>query len=640
MNPSDEIKSRLDIVETIRDYIPLKQAGMNFRANCPFHNEKTPSFMVSREKQIWHCFGCGKGGSVIDFVMEMEGVSFIEALKILAPKAGIKLERQDPKIASRRNRLLDILELSSKYYHKILTDGKQAQAARDYLEKRGLSDETIEEWRIGCSLDSWDDLLNFLKSRGYKDDEIFASGMSSKKEGTNRFYNRFRGRIMFPIFDINGNAVAFSARVSPEKEATEKMGKYINSPQTMIYDKSKILFGLDKAKMEIKKQDLAIIVEGQMDAITAHQAGFKNVVASSGTALTQEQVKLLQRYTNNLAFALDADAAGQMATDRGEDVVYNVDYKEIESEDRRGRMQKYIDPALSFNVNIKIIEIKNGKDPDECIRKNPGDWQKAVENAKPVMQYHFEKIFTGLDLAEVDNRREASKKMLTKISKLNNKIEQDFWLKKLSQKIDVAETFLREALDNSSKQKQNYARNQQPARTLSQSAKQNREEMMSELLLALLVKFPIYIKHTSDYVGLDYLEGAAQRGIYKDLIMYYNKITDSESREFENAVKMDYQNIRDWLKNEAQESDITNKLQILDRLALLADKDFSEYDQNSAKIEIINIINYLKKNYLSKRLKELSKLIMRAEQENQGKELMSGLLEEFKSLTNELVEIE
>lgn len=639
MNPSDEIKSRLDIVEVIRDYIPLKQAGSSFRANCPFHNEKTPSFMVSQEKQIWHCFGCGKGGSIIDFVMEMEGLSFIEALKILAPKAGIKLERQDPQIASRRNRLLDILEWSSKYYNKVLTDSKLAEPARAYLEKRGLSDETIEDWRIGFSPDSWDDLTNFLKSKGFKDEEIFAAGMSAKKEGTNRYYNRFRGRIMFPIFDVNGNAAAFSARVSPEKEATEKMGKYINSPQTMIYDKSKILFGLDQAKMEIKKQNLAIIVEGQMDVITAHQAGFKNVVASSGTALTGEQVKLLQRYTNNFAFALDADVAGQMATDRGEDVVKNADYAEIESEDRRGRMRKYIDPALSFNINTKIIVIENGKDPDECIRKNPADWQKAVENAKPVMQYHFEKIFAGLDLEQVDNRREAAKKMLGKIGKLNNKIEREFWLKKLSQKIDVAEAFLREALDSAGGQARSSANSRMTAPAPSQSAKQGREELMSDLFLALLVKFPLYIKHAADIVELSWLFSSSQKGIYKDLIMYYNRITDSEEARFDNTEEMNYQNIRNWLKNEIQGENSASRLEILDRLALLADKDFSEYDQDSARVEIIGIINFLKKNHLSNRLKELSRMIAQAEEEGRGKEELDGLMEEYKNVAREVGEI-
>lgn len=638
MNPSDEIKSRLDIVEVIRDYIPLKPAGMNFRANCPFHHEKTPSFMVSPEKQIWHCFGCNKGGSVINFVMEMEGLSFVEALRVLAPKAGVKLERQDPQIASRRNRLLDILELSSKYYHKVLVDSKLAEVARDYLEKRGLSDETIAEWRIGFSPDSWDDLMNFLKSKGYKEDEIFAAGMSAKKEETNRYYNRFRGRIIFPISDINGGIVAFSARVSPEKEAIETMGKYINSPQTMIYNKSKILFGLDKAKMEIKKQDLAIIVEGQMDVITAHQAGFKNIVASSGTALTFEQVKLLQRYTNNLAFALDADAAGQMATERGEDVARNLDYIEVESADNRGKVRKYIDPTLSFNVNIKIIEIKTGKDPDECIRKNPDDWQKAVNDAKPVMQYHFEKIFALADLNQVDSRREAAKKMLGKISKLNDKIEQDFWLKKLSQKLDVAEVYLRESLESVKKPVLSARQENGKNPGVKQDVKQSREDLLAELFLSLLLKYPLFISRAVDEISVEEIRGAANRVLYKNLIIYYNKIVQTNGL---NSNPADYYDFQNWLQNQEDElsgNNISSQLTLLNKLAILADKEFYEFDQEKAGLEIVKLLVLLKKDHISKKLKEVSGLIADAEKKG-DQEILKKFMEEFVYLIKELGKI-
>ena len=305
MQPSEEIKSKLDIVEVIRDYIKLQQAGANWRAQCPFHREKTPSFMVSQERQIWHCFGCGKGGDVFSFVQDIEGLSFVEALRLLAPKAGVTLKRQDPKLVSQRNRLLDIIDLSRRYFHKLLMESPSAKMAREYLAGRGLKTEDLEEWQIGYSPDSWDTILNFLKSRGYKENEIFLAGMVIKGQNRPGFYDRFRGRIMFPINDVNGNTVAFTARVSPEKEKEEKMGKYINSPQTQVYDKSNILFGLDKARMEIKKADKVILVEGQMDAITAYVNDFKCVVASSGTALTEEQVKILKRYTNNLIISYD-----------------------------------------------------------------------------------------------------------------------------------------------------------------------------------------------------------------------------------------------------------------------------------------------------------------------------------------------
>ncbi|MFA6551593.1 MAG: DNA primase, partial [Patescibacteria group bacterium] len=340
MDQKDEIKSRLDLVEVIREYVQLKAVGVNFQARCPFHREKTPSFVVSPERQIWKCFGCGKGGDVFSFIMEMEGLSFIEALRELAPKAGIELKRHNPQEISKRNRLLDIMELAVKYYHKLLIEAPSAKPALAYLKNRGLSDDMIEKWQIGYSPESWDSILNFLKAGGYSEQEIFLSGLTVKKENANSYYDRFRGRIMFPINDYNGSPVAFSARVSPEREAAEKMGKYINSPQTPIYDKSRILFGLDKAKQFIRENEAAIIVEGQMDAISSHQAGVKNVVASSGTAFSAEQIKLIKRYTDNILFSFDSDAAGELATNRGEEAARDFvnQAQKIEAEDSSGQM--------------------------------------------------------------------------------------------------------------------------------------------------------------------------------------------------------------------------------------------------------------------------------------------------------------
>jgi DNA primase len=617
MNISDEIKSRLDIVEVIRDYIQLKPAGINFRALCPFHREKTPSFMVSPEKQIWHCFGCQEGGDIFSFVMKMEGISFVEALRLLAPKAGVRLESHDPKTASQRNRLLDILELSSKYYYKILTESGQAKAAREYLIERGLTEETIEEWQIGCSPDSWDDLIIFLKSKGYNENEIFLAGMSVKKEGTNRFYNRFRGRIMFPVFDASGNVVAFSARVSPEKEAEEKMGKYINSPQTMIYDKSKILFGLDRAKLEIKKQDLAIIVEGQMDVITAHQHGFKNVIASSGTALTAEQVALLKRYSQNIALAFDMDEAGGLAAERG------------------------IAQAMQAEMNIKVIEIAGGKDPDECIKRNPDAWKEAVARAKPMMQYYFDKTFAGLDLDRVEGKREAVKILLPVIAKLGNMIERDFWLKKLSQKIDVAENYLREALGDAKRRQSrrggtprdaNYS---DAANNPDISARQSREEKLSELLLALMLKFPSLIEYAANYISGDQIEGSVNRCIYRNLIIYYNKTINDRAQE-----EINYQDFKNWLEQNNQTSpQSASEEQFLGRLMLLADKDFYNYSQEQAQNEIIKIAAILKRRYLAGRLKEITKLIAQIEKENQSDERLKDLMEEFKALSEEIQEV-
>ncbi|MBA3047319.1 DNA primase [Patescibacteria group bacterium] len=641
LQPSDEIKSKLDIVDLIREYIQLKPAGINFRAPCPFHNEKTPSFMVSPEKQIWHCFGCGAGGDIFSFVMEMEGISFVEALRLLAPKAGVKLTRQDPKLTSQRNRLLDIIELSAKYYNKILLESKQAphqsavagqaEAARKYLTERGLTEETIEEWQIGYSPESWDDLINFLKSKDYNENEIFLAGMSVKKEAirraaTNgahandnnvcRFYNRFRGRIMFPIKDVNGNIVAFSARVSPEKEAEEKMGKYINSPQTMVYDKSKILFGLDMAKQAIKKEDAAIIVEGQMDVITAHQNGFKNVIASSGTALTADQVLLIKRYSQNLILAFDMDKAGELAAERG------------------------IAQAMQQEMNIKVLELGAGKDPDEFIRKNPDGWSSAVAKAKPMMQYYFDKTLANLDLTNIDHKRQAAKILLPVIAKLGNKIEQDFWLKKLGQEVDVAPHFLHEALARI-KPAVNYKEEKKQPEKQRAEAMRSRAEMLSELLLALMLKFPAHIEYAAGKLNPDQIDGCGIQAIYRNLIIYYNKSIDKGAQTGEVALsEINFNDFKNWLKQNSlsgQANDNTNESQpaLLDKLALLADKDFYTYDSNQAKNEIIKIIAILKKGFLSKRLKEAAKLIAQAEKNNNKAEL-DGLMDEFKLLSDEI----
>lgn len=619
MNLSDEIKSKLDIVDVIRDYIQLKPAGMNFRAVCPFHQEKSPSFMVSPEKQIWHCFGCAKGGDVFSFVMEIEGVNFVESLRILAPKAGVQFKMGDPALSSQRNRLLDILELSARYYHKFLTDSKQAEKAREYLTKRGLTDETIADWRIGYSQDSWDDLVNFLKGRGFKDNEIFLAGMSVKKEGGSQFYNRFRGRIMFPIYDVSGNVIAFTARVSPEKEATETMGKYINSPQTMIYDKSKVLFGLDKAKMKIKKEDLAILVEGQMDVTTAHQHGFDNVVASSGTALTTEQVILIKRYTNNIALAFDMDKAGEAALDRG--------------------MQE----AMAAEMNIKIVRLPSGKDPDESIKNNPKEWVEAVETAKPMMQYIFDRTFAVIDIKNIDGRQKAVKILLPVIAKLGSKIDQDYWLKVLCQAIDAQEDILREALHKFLNKKSNQVVDKRKVLSPASEKRLGREESLSETLLALTLRFPELIGYVNNKIQAEHIVGVDNQALYKKLTIYYNIITE-KNEAFSDSAKDFFVNFTAWLKEENEysqnkESNVASQPDFLGRLAIFADKDFFEYDIDKSRLEIIGIVNVLKKNYLSGQMKEVQKLIAEAEKKNDEAN-MNGLMEELKMLIEEIRQIE
>ena len=617
MQPSEEIKSKLDIVDLISEYIPVKAAGSNFRALCPFHREKSPSFMISPEKQIWHCFGCQKGGDIFTFIMELEGLSFVEALRTLAPKAGVTLKRQDPQITSQRNRSLDILEASANYYQeKINIDQSQASGeikeALDYLNQRGIDNQVISDWRIGYSMDSWDDLIIFLKSKGYNEKEIFAAGMSIQKENTNRSYNRFRGRIMFPIADINGNIIAFSARVLPSKEDSEVMGKYINSPQTQIYDKSRVLFGLDKAKLEIKSQDLAIVVEGQMDVITAHKHGFQNVIASSGTALTHDQLILIRRYTNNIAFAFDMDQAGQLAADRG------------------------IAEALGLNMNIKIISIPQGKDPDDCIKENPEDWQKAVIEAAPMMEYYFTKIFKNFDLNNFTDRKEGRVKILKIINRIGDEIEKDFWIKKLSEKINAREDLLREELKQIKIKEEKRVRSNSLAQNIAnqeeikkETQKQSREEKLSETLLVLILKFPDLCEYVFNNVSTDLIANNKLQFIYNKLMFYYN---DNKGE------KINYDEFRRFIKDSLEKTKQVLFDNFFNRLILLGDKDFGEYTSIGAKNEIIKIILELKKKYLENAKLKIEKLISIAEKENKNEEL-NKLLEELKLLNEEIKEL-
>jgi DNA primase len=610
MSDSEEVKSKLDIVEVIREYVPVKAVGANFQAVCPFHNEKTPSFVISPDKQIWHCFGCSRGGDVFTFVMEKEGLSFVEALRLLAPKAGVTLKHENPEKFSKRSRILDIMEIAGKYYAHILKS-VNGKVAKEYLVNRGLKEETIEDWRLGYSPDSWSSLYEFLKQRPlignkYSDEEIVAAGLAIKKEasGSSRgYYDRFRDRIMFPIWDVNNNIVAFTARVNPEKEKTEKMGKYINSPQTEIYDKSRILFALNKAKNAIRKLDFAIVVEGQMDAIACHNHGFANTVASSGTALTTEQITLIKRFTNNLALAFDMDSAGQMAADRG------------------------IKEALAQNMNLKVITLPYGKDPDDCLKNNPDDFKKAVEEASPMLDYYFGKISAGLDLNLLDNKISVRDKMFEMIDLVPNNSEQGYWLKKMSEELDFSEPDIREEFKKYQKAKKpdlNNAYNKNGKPEAPASKPLVREELLSELLLSLIIKFPEFIGYCLESLDPEQTYPLDNSRFYKTLIIYYNK-----------SALFDYENFHKYLVE--NEAGLEN---LLDKLILLGEKDFYAHNHDEAKSEIIKIIVELKKYSYQKKIKQIEKAMLAAEREGNkevgGGEKMERLMDELKSATDEL----
>ena len=602
MQPSEEIKAKLDISEVIGEYIKLVPAGLNHKAICPFHQDKSPSLMISHDKQIWRCFGCTKGGDIFTFVMEMEGVTFVEALRLLAPKAGVTLQKIDHKKESEKTRILDILNISARYYAKVLSSSSLAENANKYLIKRGLTEDMIKEWGIGYSPDSWDDLLQFLKKKGYTDDDIVKSGMAIKKEKGYGYYNRFRGRIMFPISDVNANVVGFTARVSPEKEATEKMGKYINSPATNVYDKSSIIFGLNKAKLNIKKQDLIVVVEGQMDVITAHTRGFNNVIASSGTALTEDQVKILKRYSSNITLAFDADQAGLMAAERA------------------------IDESFKQDMNVSVINITSGKDPDDCIRNNPDDWVAAVEKRLPAMEHYFNQYLKDLNLSDIGDKRLAVKRLLPKVRIISDSIEKDFWLQKISSVIDVREGLLREALQKVNNPSRSPIKQAQLVEQSPQKISITEEDKLYQLIISLLLKFPYLIELALNKLPSDWIIGKISNKLYITILIYYNENSNSilDSRAF-------YSNFRKYTESTGSQDQVN----VLDYLAMEAENSYSNFDETSAKDEVLGIIIAIKRKYLENLMKSMEKKIMDAERAN-NQDLIKDLMKEFYKLSQEL----
>lgn len=460
-SPIDEIKSRLDIVEVIRSYIKLQKAGANFRALCPFHSEKNPSLFVSPARQIWHCFGCQRGGNIFSFVMEIEGVEFGDALRILARRAGVELRREDPKIKTERKRIYEICEISTQFFEKQL-ESKTGQEVQDYLKKRGISQESIKKWRLGYSPDSWQSLSDFLVSKGFKREEIGKAGLVIKNESGN-FYDRFRGRIIFPVFDLNSQVIGFGGRIFEEKikeSKEEKPAKYVNTPNTLLYDKSKVLYGLDKARVEIRKKDFVILVEGYVDVIMAHQAGFENTVATSGTALSPYQLAILKRYSEKLLTAFDMDVAGDWATKRG------------------------IDLAQARGFDVKVITMPQDFDPADIISQNPEKWKELVERAKSILDFYFETIFSRFDSTTPTGKKEISKILLPVIKRIPNKIEQSFWIQKLAKELEVREGDVAEELNKIKLTEEFYGL--EPEEIVNLPSK-TRKELLEERLITLIL---------------------------------------------------------------------------------------------------------------------------------------------------------
>lgn len=409
-----QIKDKLTIVDVVSQYVKLERAGGSLRARCPFHAERTPSFHVSPDRGTYHCFGCNVGGDIFSFVEAIEGLDFKGALKVLAERAGVQITYEKPEKKDERDRLLELLEVSTIFY-----TGRMTDAAKKYLTERGLGEPTIQTFRLGWASDAWSELSDHLKAKKFSDAEIINAGLAKKSE-RGSLTDKFRNRIMFPIADSAGRIVGFSGRIFGEN-ASPEAPKYLNSPETPLFHKSRILYGFDRAKMAIRKHNFAVLVEGQMDLLMSHQAGWGNTVAVSGTAFTPEHAALIHRMSDNLVLALDADQAG------------------IKAAGRAARA------ALQGGLNVKVARIPNGLDPADLILKEGADaWRAAIRDSKDVITFLLDVLQEHAKSPDVF-RRTVEAVVLPFLTDVQSPIAREQYVREIAKRLDVSESAVSEA---------------------------------------------------------------------------------------------------------------------------------------------------------------------------------------------------
>jgi DNA primase len=518
---------------------------------------------------------------------------------LLARRAGVELTGNFSSASNQteRNRMQEINAAAAYFFHHFLLEIPASKIARDYLKKRGVQDQTLLDWQLGYIPDQWDLLTKYLLKKGYSTTDLVKAGLVIKREGANEktgqgFYDRFRGRVMFPICDVHGQVVGFTGRVLVESERSG--GKYVNSPQTIIFDKSRILYGLDKAKTAIKAKGIAIIVEGQMDVISCHQFGMKNVVAASGTALTPEQIRLLKRYSNSVAVAFDADGAGENADKRG------------------------IQLAIEQGLNVKVISIPSNiaKDADECIKKDPQIWTKVVEEAMDSMEWYFKTVFEKYSIKNPKEKQTIATILLEQISHLPSAVEKDHWIKRLAESLRVDREVLFAEMKAPGKNRTSYRASAEDkknnTKTTVLSEKQSRLEILNHAIWALIVKFPkLYETRRSD-LKADYFKGSVLASLYELCQTYYNN------------GELDIVAIKNRLIK-------PNSQSLVDILLLQAERDYFYFNSKEAEEEFQKLLSSIKQEWTKNRRKEIEAEIREAEIKN-DQHTLTTLLREIQNL--------
>jgi len=473
MSDVEEIKRRLNIVDVIGEYVKLSKSGSNFRGRCPFHAEKTPSFFVSPEKEIWHCFGgCQKGGDMFRFLMEIEGLEFAAALRLLAGRAGVPIKGFDKRVHDQKSVTLRVNELASAFFCKALEGSQGGIKAREYLEKRKVSKESIERFKLGYAPSSWRALLEFLNKKGFDGNDVLAAGLAVKSD-QGSIYDRFRARLMFPITTPAGAIVGFTGRVLMDG-VTE--AKYVNTPQTLAYDKSRELYGIYQAKHAIKAKDAVIFVEGNLDVVLSCQAGVEHVVATSGTALTPRHLEVISRYTKNVIFCFDADQAGQNAAKRA------------------------FEMALEGGFDVQALVLQGQKDPADVVtNQGPQAWQEGSANAIHVMEFLWQHASRADGAATLRGKKAIITEIFSLLKHISNHIERGYWLTQFAQRLslreeDIIKEFQKfEKIDKSSSYLYNLHTINAP------DARQNRGIQDKENLAAIICVYPQLEQQLAEY---------------------------------------------------------------------------------------------------------------------------------------------
>ncbi|MCK4635246.1 MAG: DNA primase [Candidatus Moranbacteria bacterium] len=473
------VKSRVNIVDIVGEYVKLIKTGSSLKANCPFHQEKTPSFIVNEDKQFYHCFGCNQSGDILTFIMEIEGIGFQEALKMLAERSGVELQNnfsQNKETKQKNDTFYSILDLTARFYAKQLFAGNNDNEILKYLRERGMSDEIIKKFKIGFAPKGWNYLENFLVNQNFTKEDIFEAGLLVEKNAGG-YYDRFRNRIIFPIADSLGRVVGFTARVLPGQD--ESQAKYVNTPESPLYHKSSILYGIDLAKQSIKQKDQVIIMEGNMDVMAAWQADVENVVAVSGTALTDDHIKILKRYTKNFVLFFDSDDAGMKAVERSAKT------------------------CLSADVSLSIIILKEGKDAADIVKDDPEKLKQIISEAKNVIVTFIDLAKSKYDFSDPHDKRLAVDEVVSFVSKIDNKIEREAWISKCADIFNVEEKVIFDIVDKYKIEDNKVFKNYKSAeksvqKNVSDEIKNSRLYRLYKIIALMMLSYPHVWKHIYD----------------------------------------------------------------------------------------------------------------------------------------------